>query len=100
MGMGHAARALILGPRGYAHEPKGEEPSFMSLGPCGHDYYDYRERGKRSNKKGPRSLNLGPCGLIYSFLTNAIFVTSKMSTIFINELVFVFGTGKHSITKT
>ena len=62
IGMEHGSRLMILGPRGYAQQPKGEEPSFMSLGPCGHDYYDYRERRKSSNKKGPRSSNLGPRG--------------------------------------
>ena len=34
----------------------------MILGPCGYDYYTYRERRKRPNKKGPWSLNLGPRG--------------------------------------
>lgn len=56
----HVSRVLILGPRGYAKEPKGEESSFMSLGPCGHDYYDYWGKGGKANKKGPRSSNLGP----------------------------------------
>ena len=43
MGMGHAARVLILGPRGY-------------------DYYDYRGKGGKANKKGPRLSALGPRG--------------------------------------
>ena len=84
MGMGHAARALILGPRGYAQEPKGEEACCMSLGPCGHDYYDYRERGKVPIKKdqGPRTLV--HVGLIYSCLAFSILVASQVTTIFIN----------------
>lgn len=32
----------------------------MILGPCGHDYYDHRERRKSPNKKGPRFKDLGP----------------------------------------
>ena len=62
VGMGHATRALILGPRGSIQEPKGEEACCLSLGPCGHDYYDYWGKGGKANKKGPRSLNLGPRG--------------------------------------
>ena len=80
-GMGHGSRNRALYSRSTRHDQLGkeeigqlpesiryritsqfQEPFFMFLGPCGHDYHDQWGKGGKTNKKGPRSLNLGPRG--------------------------------------